>query len=210
MKKKSSLFFEGIWGSNPVLRLVLGMCPTLAVTNLAMNGFIMGISTLFVLFCSEIVVSMIRHIVPEKTRIPVYIVIIASFVTIIDLILNAFLPDTHKLLGVFVPLIVVNCIILGRAEAFASKNNVYLSMIDALGMGMGFTLALSILGIIRESLGFGTVFGINVVTSSFNPLVIMILPAGAFLTLGMLMALMNYIADKLQKKNKDQKEVASR
>jgi Na+-translocating ferredoxin:NAD+ oxidoreductase subunit E len=210
MKKKSSLFFEGIWSSNPVLRLVLGMCPTLAVTNLAMNGFIMGVSTLFVLFCSEIVVSMIRHIVPEKTRIPVYIVIIASFVTIIDLILNAFLPDTHKLLGVFVPLIVVNCIILGRAEAFASKNNVYLSMIDALGMGMGFTLALSILGIIRESLGFGTVFGINVVTSSFNPLVIMILPAGAFLTLGMLMALMNYIADKLQKKNKDQKEVASR
>ena len=195
MPKAINTFLDGLWDSNPVLKLVLGMCPTLAVTNFAFNGFIMGVSTLFVLFFSEIIVSLIKGFVPSKARIPIYIVIIASFVTIADLLLHAYLPLTHRLLGVFVPLIVVNCIILGRVEAFASKNSAFLSIIDALGMGIGFTLALTLLGIIRESLGFGTVFGVSVLPP-FNHLAVMVLPTGAFLTLGLLMALMNYIAQK--------------
>lgn len=216
MAKAWKIFIDGIWDSNPVLRLILGICPTLAVTNLAFNGFIMGISTLFVLLASEIVTSIIKGFVPKKARIPIFIVVIASFVTIIDLLLHAYLPVTHKLLGVFVPLIVVNCIILGRVETFSSKNPFLLSIVDAIGMGIGFTLALTVLGSIRELLGFGAIFSFQVAGSWFNPLVVMILPAGAFITLGMLMALMNYLDDKLNNKLKskskaqtEQKQVTS-
>lgn len=199
MTKIQDTFYEGLWNSNPVFKLVLGMCPTLAVTNLAMNGFIMGLSTLFVLLASELVISLIKGYVPYKSRIPIYIVVIASFVTMIDLLLNAFLPITHKLLGVFVPLIVVNCIILGRVEAFSSKNSPFLSIVDAIGMGLGFTLALTILGSIRELLGFGTIFSVDLLSNYINPLVVMILPTGAFMTLGLLMALMNYTTSRIKK-----------
>ena len=194
MTKAYKTFIDGIWSSNPVFRLVLGMCPTLAVTNLALNGLVMGLSTLFVLLMSEIVTTLIKKWVPEKARIPIYIVVIASFVTIADMLLHAYLPVTYKLLGVFIPLIVVNCIILGRVETFSSKNPLFLSIIDALGMGLGFTFALTLLAIIRELFGFGTVFSYTLLnTSWYNPLIIMILPAGAFMTLGLLIAGMNYL-----------------
>jgi len=202
MAKAYETFIEGIWSSNPVLKLVLGMCPVLAVTNLAFNGLVMGLSTMFVLLCSEVVISLIKGFIPNKARIPIFIVVIASFVTVIDLLLHAYLPVTHKLLGVFVPLIVVNCIILGRVEAFSSKNNPLFSIIDAIGMGIGFTLALVILGSIRELFGFGSIFNITVFGAWYNPLVVMILPAGAFMSLGLLMALMNHIEEKRkQRKN---------
>ena len=203
MVKAFNTFIEGIWSSNPVLRLVLGMCPTLAVTNLAFNGLVMGLSTLFVLLCSEVAISLIKGFIPNKARIPIFIVVIASFVTVIDLLLHAYLPVTHKLLGVFVPLIVVNCIILGRVEAFSSKNSPFLSILDALGMGIGFTLALVILGSIRELFGFGSIFSFTLFGSWYNPLVVMILPTGAFMTLGLLIALMNYIEERRKRGSKN-------
>ena len=188
-------FLKGIWKLNQVFRLVLGMCPTLAVTSVAINGVAMGLATLFVLFGSALIISLIREFVPEKTRIPIFIVTIATFVTIADLIMNAFFPPIHKVLGIYVPLIVVNCIILGRAEAFSSKQPLHRSLADALGMGIGFTLGLTILASIRELLGFGTIFGFNII--NINPLVVMRLPTGAFITLGLLIALMNLINKKV-------------
>ncbi|MBU1863534.1 MAG: electron transport complex subunit E [Candidatus Omnitrophica bacterium] len=182
---------RGIVKENPVFRLVLGMCPTLAVTTEAINGFGMGIATMAVLLGSNLVISLIRRVIPARVRIPVFIVVIASFVTIVDLLLHAFFYDLHKVLGLFIPLIVVNCVILGRAEAYASKHNVVDSLFDAIGMGIGFTLSLLILGSIREILGAGTVFGYPVFGENYEPFLLMILPPGAFIALGMLLGFMN-------------------
>jgi len=167
------------------------MCPTLAVTNSAINGFSMGLAVIFVLLCSGIVISSIRKFVPSEVRIPIFVIIIASFVTVIDFLFKAKVPEISKALGPYVPLIVVNCIILGRQEAFTSKNPLLPSIADALGMGMGFTLALVILGSIREFFGSGSVFGYQILGDYFHPWVIMILPPGAFLTLGVLIGLIN-------------------
>jgi electron transport complex protein RnfE len=186
-------FLKGFWELNPVFKLVLGMCPTLAVTTAAINGIGMGLATTFVLVCSNMVISLIRNAIPKKVRIPAFIVIIASFVTIIDLVMAGYFYQLHKELGLFIPLIVVNCIILGRAEAFASKNKLVASFFDGLGIGLGFTIALTVLGAVREILGNGTLFGAHILPASYTPMIVFILPPGAFLTLGFLMAIMNKI-----------------
>ncbi len=189
-------FFKGFWDENPIFRLVLGMCPTLAVTTSAENGIGMGLATTFVLVCSNLVISLIKNFIPKKVRIPAFIVVIASFVTIIDLIMAGFFYKLHKALGLFIPLIVVNCIILGRAEAFASKNNPLASILDGLGIGLGFTLSLTILGAIREILGNGTIFNLHIFPAAYNPIIVFILPPGAFITLGFLMAGFNKLTKK--------------
>jgi electron transport complex protein RnfE len=186
-------FTKGIWGENPVLRIILGMCPTLAVSTSVKNAVGMGISVIFVLTMSNLAISMFRKMIPNEVRIPCFIILIATFVTVTELCLKAYAFELYKNLGIFLPLIVVNCIILGRAEAFASKNNVFYSVIDGLGMGTGFTLALVTLASIREILGNGTFFGVNVMGSSFEPVLVMILPPGAFIGLGFLLAGMNKI-----------------
>jgi electron transport complex protein RnfE len=182
-------FFKGLWQENPIFRQMLGMCPTLAVSNAVINGIAMGLATAFVLIFSSFLISLIKKLIPNQVRIACYVVIIATFVTIADRFLAAFFPPISKSLGPFVPLIVVNCIILGRAEAFASKNSPGRSVIDALGMSAGFILALLILSSIREVLGSGTFLGYQVMGSWFEPWVIMVLPPGAFITLGVLMAI---------------------
>ena len=187
---------NGLWKQNPVFRLILGMCPTLAVTNAAVNGLTMGLATLFVLVASGLFVSLIRKWIPQKIRIPSYIVIIATFVTIADYFLAAYYYNIHKVLGIYIPLIVVNCIILGRMEAFAGKNPLKDSLADAFGMGLGFTWGLLVISIIRELLGFGTIFGLTILGSWYQPMVVMRLPTGAFITLGLLIALMNIIRHK--------------
>lgn len=189
-------FTKGVWNENPVFRLVLGMCPTLAVTTSATDAIGMGLSATFVLTLSNFVVSLLRKQIPDRVRLPAFIVIIATFVTIVDLVLKAYMFDLHKSLGLFIPLIVVNCIILGRAEAFASKNPMLLSIADGLGMGIGFTLSLTFLGSIRELLGNGTVFGVALMGSAFQPFAIMLKPPGAFLCLALIMATMNLISAK--------------
>jgi len=189
-------FLKGIWKENPVLASLLGLCPTLAVTNAAMNGLAMGLATTFVLVCSSLMVSSMRNIIPHQVRIASYIVVIATFVTVADRFLAAYLPDISKSLGPYIPLIVVNCLILGRQEAFSSKRNVGRALVDALGMGIGFILVLVTLGVIREILGAGTVFGATVLGDWFDPWMVMILPPGAFLTLGILIALANWYNDR--------------
>ncbi len=189
--KLGKIFSRGLVLDNPIFVQVLGMCPTLAVTNTAINGLAMGVATTAVLFGSNLVVSAIRRVVPTKIRIPVYIVVIATFVTMVGMLMNAYTPDLYQALGIFIPLIVVNCIILGRAESFASKNGVVQSITDGLGMGIGFTLALVVLGIVREIIGFGSVFGSNLFPEAFAPMSIMTMPPGAFLALGILMAIFN-------------------
>ena len=184
---------NGLWKQNPTFRIILGMCPALAVTNAEINGLTMGLATLFVLVASGLFVSLIRKLIPQKIRIPAYIVIIATFVTIADYFLAAYYHDIHKVLGIYVPIIVVNCIILGRMEAFAGKNPVKNSLADALGMGLGFTWALVLLGTVREFLGFGTIFGFTILGSWYPQMIVMKLPTGAFITLGLLIALMNII-----------------
>jgi len=186
-------FVKGIYSENPVYRMVLGMCPTLAVSNTVQNAVGMGIATTFVLLGSNILISMIKNIVPKRIRIPMFIVVIASFVTVADLFMAAYAPQLHRALGIFVPLIVVNCIILGRAEAFASKNTVIDSIADALGMGLGFTLALLSLGITRELLGNGTLWGYPLLGTGYDPMLIMVLPPGAFLVLGVYLAFINWL-----------------
>lgn len=187
---------NGIIDENPTFKLLIGMCPTLAVTTAAINGLGMGLSTAVVLICSNIVISLIKNIVSEKIRIPAYVVVIATFVTILGMLLQAFIPTLYESLGLFIPLIVVNCLILGRAESFASKNNVVDSLADGLGMGLGFTLALTILGSIREILGAGAIFGISLFGEAFEPMGIMIMPPGAFLALGLLIGLINTVSAK--------------
>jgi electron transport complex protein RnfE len=190
-------FIKGFWSENPIFRLVLGICPTLAVTTTAENGIGMGLAATFVLVCSNTVIAGIRGFIPKKVRIPAFIVTIATFVTIVDLVMNGYFHALHKSLGLFIPLIVVNCIILGRAEAFASKNSVGLSIVDGFGMGLGFTVSLVLIGAIRELLGNGTIFNVSIMGSSYLPLLLMILPPGAFIVLGVLLGLMNQAEIKL-------------
>ncbi len=187
---------KGIIKENPTFVIVLGMCPTLATSTSVNNAIGMGLAATFVLVCSNIFISLIKNITPDKIRIPVYVVVIAAFVTIVDMSMAAYVPALHKSLGLFIPLIVVNCIILGRAEAFANKNNVLNSIADGIGMGLGFTLALSVVATIREILGNGTWLNIPVMPKSYDPMLITLLAPGAFITLGFLMALMNMIKEK--------------
>jgi len=187
---------RGIFKENPVFRLVLGICPTLAVTTSLANALGMGLASSFVLLGSNIGISLLRGVIPAKVRIPAFIVIISTFVTIIDLLMAAFMPDLHNALGIFIPLIVVNCIIMGRAEAFASKSPVGPSIIDALGMGIGFTLALALIGAVRELFGSGALLGFSVPGLDAMPVLLLILPPGAFLTMGLLLGLFNFIAQK--------------
>ncbi|OQX80610.1 MAG: electron transport complex subunit RsxE [Candidatus Omnitrophica bacterium 4484_70.1] len=190
--KKGKEWIKGLWKEHPVFRMLLGMCPTLAVTTSVINAIFMGVAVIFVLFFSSLIVSLIRKLVPPQVRIAVYTVIIASFVTIVDIYFKANFPQMSKALGPYVPLIIVNCIILGRCEAFASKNRLIPSLIDALSIGIGFFWGLVVLGAIREILGTGRVLGIKILSASYyNPMVVMILPAGAFLVLGGLVAIMN-------------------
>ncbi|MDP2913571.1 MAG: electron transport complex subunit E [Candidatus Omnitrophota bacterium] len=188
-------FIKGLWRENPTFRIVLGLCPTLAVSTSVTNGIGMGVAATFVLVGSNIFVSLVRNIVPEKVRIPCYIVIIATFVTIADLAMKAYAPLLSRALGMFVPLIVVNCIVLGRAEAFSSKEPPLKSIFDALGMGIGFTWALILISLIREALGNGTIFGCYL-NNSFEPPLFMILAPGALLTIGLLIGLINYLTAK--------------
>ena len=190
-------FLKGFWDENPIFRLMLGLCPTLAVTSSMENGLGMGLATTCGLLGSNIVISLVRDFIPAKIRIPSFIVVIASFVTIIELSMHAFAPGLYEALGIFVPLIVVNYIILGRAEAFASKNNTWLSIVDALGMGLGFTMTLGLLGGIREIVGAGQLLGRPVFPAGYQPSLVMILAPGAFLTLGILMAGMTLINRRL-------------
>jgi H+/Na+-translocating ferredoxin:NAD+ oxidoreductase subunit E len=187
------VFIRGLWEEVPVFRLLLGLCPTLAVTTSLENGLGMGLATTSVLLGSNMVVSLVRDYIPNKIRIPSFIVVIASFVTIVDLVMHGFTPELHKALGIFIPLIVVNCIILGRAEAFASKNRLGHSLVDALGMGLGFTIALCVLGAVREILGAGTLAGFILLPEAFRPVLIMILPPGGFIAYGLLLAGFNLI-----------------
>ncbi|NLO43703.1 MAG: electron transport complex subunit E [Candidatus Cloacimonetes bacterium] len=187
---------RGIIKENPIFVIVLGMCPTLAVTTSVENALGMGLAATFVLICSNIMISLIKDITPASIRIPVYIVVIAAFVSIVDMMMAAYLPALHKSLGLFIPLIAVNCIILGRAEAYASKNNVVMSIADAIGMGLGFTLSLSVVASIREIIGAGTWLNMRVTPASYDPMLIAILAPGAFITLGFLMAIMSMIKEK--------------
>ncbi|MDP3058282.1 MAG: electron transport complex subunit E [bacterium] len=190
------IFTRAILDENPVFRLLLGMCPALAVSTAAVNGLGMGLAATAVLLASNVIISFIKPIIPDKIRIPCYIVVIATFVTIVDLVMAAFVPELHKVLGIFIPLIVVNCIILQRAEAFASKNNVFSSAIDGVAMGLGFTIALVTLGSIREIIGSGTFFGKAILWSSYQPMGILISPPGAFITLGLIIGLLNSLKAK--------------
>lgn len=189
-------FLKGIIKENPIFVMLLGMCPTLGVTSSAFNGLGMGIATAFVLLMSNVVVSLVKTQIPTKVRIPAFIIIIASFVTIVEMILEAFIPFLYEQLGIFIPLIVVNCLILGRAEAYASKNNVLSSVIDALGMGLGFTLALTALGSVREILGSGSLFGLTFVPEDANTFILFILPPGAFIALAYLTVVFNKLTTK--------------
>jgi len=190
-------FLKGIIKENPVFVMLLGMCPTLGVTSSAFNGLGMGVATLFVLLMSNIVVSLIKSQVPSKVRIPAFIVIIASFVTVVEMVLEAYIPFLYEQLGIFIPLIVVNCLILGRAEAFASKNNLFSSVVDALGMGMGFVIALTALGAVREILGNGSLFEFRFVPEDANTLILFILPPGAFIALAYLAIVFNRLTRKM-------------
>jgi electron transport complex protein RnfE len=182
---------KGFLRENPILVLVLGTCPTLATTSSALNGMGMGLATTFVLIGSNVVISLLSNVIPDKVRIPAFVVVIASFVTIVDLVMQAFVPSLYEKLGIFIPLIVVNCIVLGRAEAFASKNTVFSSMIDGIGMGIGFTLALGVLGSFREIVGNGAVFGHKFISG--DGILVFILAPGAFIALGYLIAIVNRI-----------------
>jgi electron transport complex protein RnfE len=183
---------NGILKENPTFVQLLGMCPTLAVTTSAVNGIGMGLATTAVLILSNLAISLLRNFIPSKVRIPAFIVVIASFVTMVGMAMEAYTPDLYSALGLFIPLIVVNCIILARAEAFASKNGLMDSVFDGLGMGLGFTMSLTILGSVRELLGNGSIFNVSILGSAYKPALIMILPPGAFLALGLLLALYNY------------------
>lgn len=195
MSNALKTFTNGLLKENPTFVLVLGMCPTLATTTSAINGMSMGLATMFVLVCSNVVISMLKNLIPDKVRIPAFIVVIASFVTLVQLAMQAYVPAIYDVLGLFIPLIVVNCIVLGRAEAFAAKNTVGLSALDGLGMGLGFTLALTLLGAVREFLGAGSIFGHQIYSENYVSLIFVLAP-GAFIALAYLLAIMN----KIQKK----------
>lgn len=220
MKSNSKLQIvsNGIFAQNPTFRLVLGMCPTLAITTSAFNGLGMGLAATLILICSNALVSLLRKVIPDKVRIPAYVLIIATFVTLLEMILKKFIPTLYSALGIYLPLIVVNCIILARAEAFASSNKVGDSILDGLGMGLGFTLALTCLGFVRELIGSGTIFagslgfltfGISLGAARDYSLAIFVLPAGGFLTLGLAMALVNWVSDKKKEKKQLEAEKAA-
>lgn len=194
MGKNLKILTDGILKNNPIFVLVLGMCPTLATTTSAANGMGMGVATLFVLVMSNIVISLLKNVIPDKVRIPAYIVVISSFVTVVQLLMQAYVQDLYNTLGVFIPLIVVNCIILGRAEAFASKNGVWASALDGLGVGLGFTLSLTIIGIVREVLGNGQIFGLDIWQG--GGALIFVLSPGAFFVLGYLMVVFRKLTTK--------------
>ena len=189
-------FYRGIWRENPVLIQMLGLCPALAVTNTVANSLVMGIATFFVLVGSSFLVSIVKKFVPNEVRISTYILIIATFVTVADMTLEALVPDIHKALGAFIALIVVNCMILSRQEAFASKNTVGRSLLDAVGTGFGFIIAMLMMGVVREVLGAGTIFDVKVIPGNFEPWVIFVLPPGGFLTLGFWLLLLNWFQEK--------------
>jgi electron transport complex protein RnfE len=191
MKGIGERLYNGIVKENPTFVLMLGMCPTLAVTTSAKNGLGMGFATMAVLILSNFIISLLRKVIPEGVRVPVYITIIASFVTIIEMVMHAFVKPLYDSLGIFIPLIVVNCIILGRAEAYANKNNALLSIFDGVGIGLGFTIGLTTIGIVRELLGNGTIFGFQIMPKSYEPVAIFIMAPGAFLILALLCALQN-------------------
>lgn len=199
MNRNMEVLTNGFIKENPVLRLVLGTCPALAVTTMAMNGLGMGVAATFVLICSNIVISLLRNIIPGQVRIPAYITIIAGFVTIVQMLVKAYLPDLDQALGVFLPLIVVNCVILGRAEMFASKNGPFLAALDGIGMGIGFTLTLTIMAIIREVFGAGTIFGIQVLPDG-AAFTIIASPPGGFLVFGLMMAATTALSTPKKKK----------
>ena len=199
--KLSRVFLNGVITENPTFRLVLGTCPTMAVTTSALNGLGMGAAATFVLIGSNTAISLLRKFIPDRVRIPAFIVIICTFVTMIQLIMQAYLPSLYESLGIFIPLIVVNCIILARAEAFASKNPVLDSAVDGLGMGVGFTLALTLIGTIRELIGNGSVFGVNVLGASYQPMLLIVLASGGFMTFGLLLGAFNAIVKKIQSKH---------
>lgn len=190
---------NGLIKENPTWVLILGMCPTLATTTSAVNGMMMGLATAFVLMMSNIVISLLKSVIPDKVRIPAFIVVIATFVTIVQMVMQAYMADMYETLGLFIPLIVVNCIVLGRAEAFASKNGVWHSALDGLFMGLGFTWALTLIGMVRELLGTGCIFGHSLIGGA-DGMLMMILPPGGFLALGFLMALVNHLRKKSVKK----------
>ena len=209
MNKIAERLYNGIVKENPTFVLTLGMCPTLAVTTSAKNGLGMGLTTMVVLALSNAFISLLRKVIPDKVRIPAFIVIIASFVTVMELLLEGFLPSLYDALGIYIPLIVVNCIILGRAEAYASKNPVLPSLFDGIGMGLGFTIALTMIGAVREFLGAGQIFGMTVMPSGYVPVSIFIMAPGAFFVLAMLTAIQNQVKINGEKKGKDMSKIGS-
>ena len=200
MNKYLERIYNGVIKENPTLVLMLGMCPTLAVSTRAMNGIGMGLSTTAVLILSNLVISLLRKVIPDQVRLPSYIVIVASLVTVTELIIEAYLPSLYEALGIYIPLIVVNCIILGRAEAYANKNTPMLSVMDGLGMGIGFTIALTLAGLVREVLGNGTAFGLQILPKSVEPMGIFVQPPGAFLVIALFITIMNAIGIKTRQK----------
>lgn len=203
MRKKINfrgVFVNGMINENPIFRLVLGVCPTLASTTSATNGLGMGLAATFVLLGSNIVISLLRKFIPDKVRIPAFIVVISTFVTIAQMFIQAFVPFLYEALGLFIPLIVVNCIILARAEAFASKNTVLLSAADGLGMGLGFTAALILIGSVRELLGSGSIFGNDILSSSFEPMLLAVMAPGGFIIFGLILGIVNAVSDRISAK----------
>lgn len=209
MNKIGERLYNGIIKENPTLVLMLGMCPTLAVTTSAVNGLGMGLTTTVVLALSNAIISLLRKIIPDKVRIPAFIVIIASFVTIVELLLEGFIPSLYSALGLYIPLIVVNCIILGRAEAYAYKNPVLPSLFDGLGMGLGFTVSLTIIGMVREIIGAGEIFGFRIMPDAYIPVSIFVMAPGAFFVLSILVAIQNKIKIEGEKKGKDMSKIGS-
>ena len=196
MKELRKIFMNGIINENPTFRMVLGMCPTLAITTAVSNGIGMGLATTVVLVCSNLFISLLRKVIPDEIRIPAFIVVIATFVTIVQLVIKAFLPALDAALGMFIPLIVVNCIIFGRAEAFACKNKPVAAIADGLGMGLGFTCAITLICAVRELFGAGTLLGMQVMPAGYMPMDLLVKPAGGFIVLGLMMALMNKLMPK--------------
>ena len=196
MKELRKIFMNGIINENPTFRMVLGMCPTLAITTAVSNGIGMGLATTVVLVCSNLFISLLRKVIPDEIRIQAFIVVIATFVTIVQLVIKAFLPALDAALGMFIPLIVVNCIILGRAEAFACKNKPVAAIADGLGMGLGFTCAITLICAVRELFGAGTLLGVQVMPAGYMPMDLLVKPAGGFIVLGLMMALMNKLLPK--------------
>ncbi len=206
-KPLGKVFFNGVITENPTFRLVLGTCPTLAMTSSAINGLGMGAAATFVLVGSNAAISLLRKFIPDQVRIPAFIVIICTFVTMVQLLMKAYLPSLNQSLGIFIPLIVVNCIILARAEAFASKNPLLSSVVDGLGMGVGFTMSLTLIGIIRELIGNGSVFGVRVMSASYEPMLMFIMASGGFLTYGLLLGAFSFVVNRVRSKA-ERKEAA--